>query len=170
MLLSSSGHLKLADFGTCVKLNPEGKIKCATAAGTPDYIRFNNFTLFQYILILFSPEVLNSQCSESVYGIEVDYWSVGIILYEMLYGDPPFYADTLIKTYSRIQNFSTELKFPSDVTMSNEVKDIIRKFLSAANVRLGRNGISEIREHSFFKNDTWNFDNIRYGNSTLLIL
>ncbi|KAI6182913.1 Non-specific serine/threonine protein kinase [Aphelenchoides bicaudatus] len=145
MLISGTGHVKLADFGTCVKLNPEGKIKCATAAGTPDYI---------------SPEVLNSQCSESTYGVEVDYWSVGIILYEMLYGEPPFYADTLVKTYSRIQNFDTELKFPSDVTVSDETKDIIRRFLSAASIRLGRNGSAEVKEHPFFRNNKWTFDNI----------
>jgi serine/threonine protein kinase len=110
-----------------------------------------------------SPEVLNSQCSESVYGVEVDYWSVGIILFEMLFGEPPFYADTLVKTYSRIQNFKDELKFPSEVPVSKETKDIINKFLSAANVRLGRNGSAEVREHSFFKNDNWNFDNICQG-------
>jgi serine/threonine protein kinase len=115
------------------------------------------------LIFTFSPEVLNSQCSESVYGVEVDYWSVGVILYEMLFGEPPFYADTLVKTYSRIQHFETELKFPSDVSVSNEAKDIIKKFLSAANGRLGRNGSAEVREHPFFKNDSWTFDNICQG-------
>ncbi|KAI6225757.1 hypothetical protein M3Y95_00730800 [Aphelenchoides besseyi] len=146
MLISSSGHVKLADFGTCVKLNEDGKIKCATAAGTPDYI---------------SPEVLNSQCSESVYGIEVDYWSVGIILYEMLFGDPPFYADSLVNTYARIQNFEKELKFPTDIEISSAARDIIKRFLSAAHSRLGAHGAAEVRAHPFFKNDKWNFDNIR---------
>lgn len=126
----------------------DGKIKCATAAGTPDYI---------------SPEVLNSQCSESVYGIEVDYWSVGIILYEMLYGEPPFYADSLVNTYARIQNFANELKFPTDVEVSANAKDIITKFLSHANTRLGINGAAEVMAHPFFRNDEWTFETIRNG-------
>ncbi|CAD5229050.1 unnamed protein product [Bursaphelenchus okinawaensis] len=147
MLLSRAGHVKLADFGTCVKLNDDGKIICATAAGTPDYI---------------SPEVLNSQCSETVYGKEVDYWSVGIILYEMLAGEAPFYADSLMRTYQRIQNYETELSYPDDISpsISDTTKDIIRKFLSGADVRLGRNGAEEVKAHPFFQNPQWTFDNI----------
>lgn len=94
----------------------------------------------------------------------------------MLYGEPPFYADTLVKTYSRIQNFDTELRFPSDVAVSNDTKDIIKKFLSGnlqfclnvtlclgANVRLGRDGSTEVKKHPFFKNDSWNFETICQG-------
>ncbi|CAD5234748.1 unnamed protein product [Bursaphelenchus xylophilus] len=148
MLISRSGHVKLADFGTCVKLNADGKIMCATAAGTPDYI---------------SPEVLNSQCSETVYGKEVDYWSVGIILYEMLVGEAPFYADSLMRTYQRIQNYETELSYPDDIgnQISNTTKDLIRKLLSGADVRLGRNGATEVKSHLFFQNSQWNFDTIK---------
>ncbi|VDP29373.1 unnamed protein product [Soboliphyme baturini] len=145
MLISASGHVKLADFGTCVKMGKDGMVRCSTAVGTPDYI---------------SPEVLRSQGSEGVYGRECDWWSVGVFIYEMLVGETPFYADSLVATYSKIMNHQNSLSFPDDVTISAEAKDIICKFLSDQNHRLGRSGVSEIKSHSFFANDDWNWDTI----------
>uniref|UniRef100_A0A914D7C6 Rho-associated protein kinase let-502 n=1 Tax=Acrobeloides nanus TaxID=290746 RepID=A0A914D7C6_9BILA len=146
MLISRSGHVKLADFGTCVKMNDDGLVRCSTAVGTPDYI---------------SPEVLSSQGSEGVYGREVDWWSVGVFLYEMLFGETPFYADSLMNTYARIMNHSRELRFPDDVQVSNNAKDIIKKFLSESSKRLGRDGVAAVKAHPFFQNSQINFDTIR---------
>ncbi|KAI5705422.1 hypothetical protein M8J75_014857 [Diaphorina citri] len=126
MLLDKHGHLKLADFGTCMRMNKDGLIKSDTAVGTPDYI---------------SPEVLKSQDGDGVYGRECDWWSVGVFLYEMLVGDTPFYADSLVGTYSKIMDHQNALKFPTK--------------------RLGRNGIEEIKAHPFFINDQWTFSNLR---------
>ncbi|KAK9533314.1 hypothetical protein VZT92_008438 [Zoarces viviparus] len=146
MLLDRLGHLKLADFGTCMKMNSTGMVHCDTAVGTPDYI---------------SPEVLKSQGGDGYYGRECDWWSVGVFIFEMLVGDTPFYADSLVGTYSKIMDHKNSLKFPDDVEISEDAKNIICAFLTDREVRLGRNGVEEIKRHPFFKNDQWTFDTIR---------
>ena len=87
-----------------------------TAVGTPDYI---------------SPEVLQSQGGNGYYGQECDWWSVGVVLYEMLVGDTPFYDETVIGTYSKIMDHKRTLEFPQDTYISPRSKDLIRKFLSS---------------------------------------
>ncbi|XP_060727581.1 rho-associated protein kinase 2 isoform X3 [Tachysurus vachellii] len=146
MLLDHNGHLKLADFGTCMKMDLTGMVHCDTAVGTPDYI---------------SPEVLKSQGGDGYYGRECDWWSVGVFIFEMLVGDTPFYADSLVGTYSKIMDHKNSLNFPDDVEISKEAKNIICSFLTDREVRLGRNGVEEIKRHPFFKNDQWTFNTIR---------
>uniref|UniRef100_A0A8B9JN20 non-specific serine/threonine protein kinase n=1 Tax=Astyanax mexicanus TaxID=7994 RepID=A0A8B9JN20_ASTMX len=146
MLLDRTGHLKLADFGTCMKMDKTGMVRCDTAVGTPDYI---------------SPEVLMSQGGTGYYGRECDWWSVGVFLYELLVGDTPFYAESLVGTYGKIMDHKNSLTFPDDVEMSKEAKSLICAFLTDREVRLGRTGVEEIKCHPFFKNDQWTFDTIR---------
>ncbi|KAJ9589741.1 hypothetical protein L9F63_017043, partial [Diploptera punctata] len=146
MLLDKHGHLKLADFGTCMRMDADGLVRSDTAVGTPDYI---------------SPEVLQSQGGEGVYGRECDWWSVGVFLYEMLVGDTPFYADSLVGTYSKIMDHRNSLHFPTDIEISHNAKSLICGFLTDRTRRLGRNGVEEIKSHLFFQNDQWTFDNLR---------
>ncbi|XP_033872901.1 rho-associated protein kinase 2 isoform X1 [Acipenser ruthenus] len=146
MLLDKYGHLKLADFGTCMKMDKTGMVRCDTAVGTPDYI---------------SPEVLKSQGGDGYYGRECDWWSVGVFIFEMLVGDTPFYADSLVGTYSKIMDHKNSLNFPDDIEISKHAKSLICAFLTDRDVRLGRNGVEEIKCHPFFKNDQWTFDTIR---------
>lgn len=146
MLLDRSGHLKLADFGTCIRLNKDGLVKSDTAVGTPDYI---------------SPEVLKSQGGEGVYGRECDWWAVGVFLYEMLVGDTPFYAESLVGTYGKIMDHKNHLNFPIECEVSKSAKNLITAFLTDRNQRLGRNGTQEIKQHPYFNEDTWNWQNIR---------
>ncbi|KAM9778571.1 rho-associated protein kinase 2-like isoform 5-T5 [Syngnathus typhle] len=146
MLLDQHGHLKLADFGTCMKMDSTGMVRCDTAVGTPDYI---------------SPEVLQSQGSEGHYGRECDWWSVGVFIYELLVGVTPFYAESLVGTYGNIMNHKNSLSFPDDVEMSQGAKNLICAFLTDREIRLGRTGVEEIKRHPFFKSDHWTFDNIR---------
>ncbi|XP_031788624.1 rho-associated protein kinase 1 isoform X4 [Nasonia vitripennis] len=146
MLLDKHGHLKLADFGTCMRMDVDGLVRSDTAVGTPDYI---------------SPEVLQSQGGEGVYGRECDWWSVGVFLYEMLVGDTPFYADSLVGTYSKIMDHRNSLHFPQELDISHSAKSLICGFLTDRSKRLGRNGVDEIKSHAFFKNDQWTFENLR---------
>lgn len=83
--------------------------------GTPDYN---------------SPEILKSQWGGAYYGRECDWWSVGVILYEMLVGDIPFYADNLIDMYSKIMAHKGELDYSNCAGLvSSKAKDLIAKFL-----------------------------------------
>uniref|UniRef100_T1H1V0 non-specific serine/threonine protein kinase n=1 Tax=Megaselia scalaris TaxID=36166 RepID=T1H1V0_MEGSC len=107
MLLDKNGHLKLADFGTCMRIGDDGLVKSGNAVGTPDYI---------------SPEVLQSQGGEGEYGKECDWWSVGIFLYEILIGDSPFYADSLVGTYGKIMDHKNSLRFPSEPEINDDTR------------------------------------------------
>jgi serine/threonine protein kinase len=146
MLTDINGHVKLADFGTCMLMDKDGLVRSDTAVGTPDYI---------------SPEVLASQGGEGTYGRECDFWSVGIFLYEMLVGETPFFADSLVGTYGKIMNHRNELRFPDDIEISSSAKLLIQAFLTDRQNRLGRNGIEDIKKHKFFVTDLWTWDNIR---------
>ncbi|XP_046918515.2 rho associated coiled-coil containing protein kinase [Dermatophagoides farinae] len=145
MLLDHRGHLKLADFGTCMRMDDNGLVHSETAVGTPDYI---------------SPEVLRSQSGKECYGRECDYWSVGVFLYEMLIGDTPFFAESLVGTYGKIMDHKNHLHFPDDVEISVEARSLICAFLTDRLNRLGRNGMTEVKIHPFFQNEQWTFDNI----------
>ncbi|XP_015781078.1 rho-associated protein kinase 1 isoform X1 [Tetranychus urticae] len=146
MLLDKYGHLKLADFGACMRMDEDGLVRGDSAVGTPDYI---------------SPEVLESQGGGRCYGRECDWWSVGVFLYEILIGDTPFYADSLVGTYGKIMDHKNSLSFPEDFDISKEAKHLICSFLEDREKRLGRDGVDAIKRHPFFANDTWTFDNIR---------
>lgn len=146
MLLDKHGHLKLADFGTCMRMDRDGMVTSDTAVGTPDYI---------------SPEVLKSQGGEGYYGRECDWWSVGVFLYELLIGDTPFYADSLVGTYGKIMDHKNSLLFPDDIEISKDAKHLICSFLTDRNLRIGQKGIAEIQKHRFFINDQWDWNNIR---------
>ncbi|CAH8461573.1 unnamed protein product [Schistosoma turkestanicum] len=142
VLLQSSGHIVLADFGSCLKLGENGLVKNNTAVGTPDYI---------------SPEILRaSEDGQGTYGVECDYWSLGVVMYEMLFGETPFYSENLIETYGHIMNFEKHFTIPTDcIKISESACDLMRHLICDRKRRFGRNGIDDIKNHAFFKGIDW---------------
>ena len=102
--------------------------------GTPDYM---------------APEVL----LRSGYGTECDWWSLGCILYEMLVGYAPFYAETPAETADKILHHETTLEFPAESGhLTVDARDLIRQLLRKSDLRLG---LDDIRAHPFFAGVEW---------------
>ncbi|EAR97940.1 Serine/Threonine kinase domain protein (macronuclear) [Tetrahymena thermophila SB210] len=171
ILMTADGHIKLSDFGLCKEADISPKIdfgrrdlreengssseavltnlhqinkerfnrnrqKLYSTVGTPDYI---------------APEVFTNQG----YNETVDWWSVGVILYEMLVGYPPFYSDDPKTTCMKILKWRKYLDIPKEVNLSVPAQDLIRRLLTDANERLGVNGVQEIKIHPFFQGIDW---------------
>ncbi|XP_010247369.1 PREDICTED: serine/threonine-protein kinase 38-like [Nelumbo nucifera] len=184
LLLDKNGHMKLSDFGLCKPLDcralstldenepmadenmresmeidgcfpdadngskwksPREQLQhwqmnrrklAFSTVGTPDYI---------------APEVL----LKKGYGMECDWWSLGAIMYEMLVGYPPFYADDPITTCRKIVHWRNHLKFPDEARLSPEAKDLICRLLCDVEHRLGTGGPDQIKAHPWFKDVVW---------------
>ena len=174
VLIGKDGHIKLSDFGLSKKLdvfldknnkfisNQDNKIfnnntnlsyaeqfrifknmkskkrreKAFSTVGTPDYI---------------APEVFK----QKGYGQEIDWWSLGVIMFEMMIGYPPFYSDSSTETCKKILNWESNLEIRSEANISKEAVDILKRLINDPEKRLGRNGAEEVKQHPFFKNVDW---------------
>ncbi|XP_017278328.1 citron rho-interacting kinase isoform X5 [Kryptolebias marmoratus] len=141
ILIDRTGHIKLADFGSAAKLTANKTVAVASVpVGTQDFL---------------SPEVLTAINGgpHSSYGIECDWWSLGVIAYEMIYSKSPFSDGTSTKTIHNILNFQRYLKFPEEPRASKQFVDLVQSLLCGAKERLGFQGL---RCHSFFSSIDWN--------------
>ena len=169
-LLTSRGHVKLTDMGLCKKLDrtmtlakrhspatqssgggsspspspaeavsePHGTHRSRELAystvGTADYV---------------APEVFDEQG----YGKEVDWWSLGVIMFEMLAGYPPFYGEDSGTTCHKIRHWKQYFQIPEAMRekYSKECIDFIERLVTDAGHRMGREGVEEIMQHPWLR-------------------
>ncbi|KAM3605668.1 uncharacterized protein V6R79_002656 [Siganus canaliculatus] len=136
ILLDAEGHCKLADFGMCKEGILNG-VTTTTFCGTPDYI---------------APEILQ----ELDYGPSVDWWALGVLMYEMMAGQPPFEADNEDDLFESILH--DDVLYP--VWLSKEAVSILKAFMTKSpSKRLGcvvTQGLEEaIKLHPFFREIDW---------------
>jgi len=133
VMLDGEGHIKIADFGMCkegVDQNVESTL-CTTFCGTPDYI---------------APEIIN----EEPYGASVDWWAMGVLLYEMVIGQPPFDAQTEDELFALI--LRDTVLFPTWV--DPQARDFCEKLLCKnwkKRIGSGAFGPKQLKDHPFFK-------------------
>ncbi|KAI8898507.1 kinase-like domain-containing protein [Globomyces pollinis-pini] len=131
LLIDHMGHIKITDFGFA-KFVPD---VTWTLCGTPDYL---------------APEIIQSKG----YGRAVDWWALGILIYEMIAGHPPFYDEDHFKLYEKI--LSCKLRFPSH--FDPLAKDLVKRLLSPdLSKRFGnlKEGVSDIKHHKWFAGVDW---------------
>lgn len=130
LLIDEKGYLKITDFGFAKRV---GDKKTYTLCGTPDYL---------------APEVVSGQG----HGKGVDWWTLGVLIFEMLASYPPFYDEDPMKTYAKIMQ--GDIQFP--MHFSKNAVDLIKKLLhQKPTKRLGAGGAKSIKQHPFFQGFNW---------------
>lgn len=170
ILIDSAGHVKLSDFGLSKKFSQEDTDtyvhqfqanvdRLASASdvtsskapanrasykskrrellfstvGTPDYM---------------APEIF----AQKGYTKAVDWWSLGVIMYECLVGYPPFYSDSAMQTCRKIVHYQRTLRIPPESGLSRDAKNLLFRLICAPKRRLGYESITG---HPFFANVPW---------------
>ncbi|ESO01970.1 hypothetical protein HELRODRAFT_65617 [Helobdella robusta] len=131
ILIDAQGYIKLVDFG----LAKETRASTHTMCGTPDYL---------------APEMLQGKS----YDKSVDWWALGVLLFEMVAGYIPYYAETNTESYAKI--LTKKVFIP--VKFSKELGDLVRHLLKKdPKCRLGCtiNGAKTVKMHSWFDDVSW---------------
>ncbi|KAF2867396.1 kinase-like domain-containing protein [Massariosphaeria phaeospora] len=132
ILIDAEGHLKLVDFGFAKKVENR---ETYTLCGTPEYL---------------APEVIRN----TGHGTAVDWWAFGILVYEFLVGQPPFWDQNPMKIYEQI--VEGRVRFPS--AMSSDARNLISGLCTVdTSKRLGniKGGASAVKSHAWFQHIDW---------------
>ena len=141
ILVSSTGMLKLTDFGLShlgsfdrqAVINDPSLVSSSSLVGTPDYT---------------APEIILNR----THSFSCDYWSLGVMLYEFLMGQPPFHGETESETHTNILRATIDWNEMREEGFSEEVIDLLQKLLiTDPEKRLGARDINEILNHPWFK-------------------
>ncbi|RZF48636.1 hypothetical protein LSTR_LSTR016745, partial [Laodelphax striatellus] len=134
LVIANSGYLKLIDFKFCKHVD-ERKERTYTICGGPEYL---------------APEIILSRG----YGRSCDYWSLGVIIYEICFGCPPFTAKDHVKLYEKI--IAGKYKMPS--TFSKDLSSLVHKLLQIeVSKRIGnyKSGLNDVKSHGWFSAIDW---------------
>ena len=135
ILVDERGHLRLTDFGLCRGDFKQGRDRAMSFVGSPEYM---------------SPEILLGQG----YDYSVDFYTLGVLLYEMLVGLPPHYNEDKMQMYKDIT-----MKEPIvPKVLPPEARDILVRLLQIdprERLGMGPDGILEIKNHAFFNDIDW---------------
>ncbi|CAK7566647.1 MAG: Cytochrome c oxidase subunit 1 [Sporothrix epigloea] len=140
LLLDEAGHVKLVDFGFAKRLGRDGAggaVETYTLCGTPEYI---------------APEVIQNMGHTTA----VDWWALGILIYEFLTGYPPFWHQNPLEIYRQI--LETPVVFAQDPSISSAAQDIVHQLCTVdRSRRLGNinGGAAKIKAHPFFDGVDW---------------
>ena len=163
ILIDKNGHIKLSDFGLAKisdKLYEKEDEKYKNFLQNKNSEKNHKMTHnknFSCVGTAYyvAPEVLKKKG----YDKDIDWWSVGIIFFEMLVGYAPFCSKETTEVCYKVLNWKDFLQIPKKIKISEEAKDLIYKLINNSDDRLGKNGSDEIKRHPFFKDVNWN--NIR---------
>ena len=151
ILIGKDGHIKLTDFGLAKISDISFKEDVIDYKYNESKIKHDrNFSCVGTAYYA-APEVIN----KTGYGQEVDWWSLGVILFEMVAGYAPFCSKKTSDVCYKISHFEEYLKFPLRCKASKECRDLIMKLINHSESRLGKNGSKEIKAHPFFKGINW---------------
>ena len=129
LMVNEDGYLTLIDFGSCKIVEDQSELE-SSFVGSPDYM---------------APEVITGEG----HNLMADWWSLGIIIFELLYGIPPFHDERIERCFDLIT--TSILRFPSKIKANSTSKDIISKLLKKnPNERLGKGEFEQIVAHPFF--------------------
>ncbi|CAH8474779.1 unnamed protein product [Schistosoma guineensis] len=135
--IERSGHLKLIDFGSAIRLDADGKCVCPTMVGTKEYLNI---------------ELLRQRGRHNqeplLVGPEFDYWAIGVLLYELFYGQTPFYDEDDDAMMQKIMDYRKTLKFPATAEITDCAIHLIKSLIISPSKRLS---YEDVVMHPFFK-------------------